>query len=155
MEKEDLLKQIISDQAVIGGQKTSITQEEILEALDGLEMVDDLDLRTLTHSIGSTQGLEGSVGEARRRLAEVESRIAGLIAHKQIAEAFEDHIAQKVAVIRSARNVKSLQTLIEKCELAHMELLARRNNENVTLTKADHETIKKYVADPAESPWKN
>jgi MoxR-like ATPase len=145
LEKEDLLKQIISDQAVVSGQKTSITQEEILDALEGVDVTDDLDLRALTHSIGSTQGLEGSMVRARRRLAEVESGIADLISRKNIAKAYEDHITRKVSVIRSARNVKSLQTLIEKCELAHMELLARRNNENVTLTKADNEIEKKYA----------
>jgi len=145
LEKEDLLKQIISDQAVASGQKTSITQEEILDALEGVDVMDDLDLRALTHSIGSTQGLEGSMVRARRRLAEVESGIADLISRKNIAKAYEDHITRKVSVIRSARNVKSLQTLIEKCELAHMELLARRNNENVTLTKADNEIEKKYA----------
>jgi MoxR-like ATPase len=145
LEKEDLLKQIISDQAVVDGQKTSITQEEILDALGGVDVTDDLDLRALTHSIGSTQGLEGSMVRARRRLAEVESGIADLISRKNIAKAYEDHITRKVSVIRSARNVKSLQTLIEKCELAHMELLARRNNENVTLTKADNEIVKKYA----------
>ena len=145
LEKEDLLKQIISDQAVVNGQKTSITQEEILDALGGVDVTDDLDLRALTHSIGSTQGLEGSMVRARRRLAEVESGIADLISRKNIAKAYEDHITRKVSFIRSARNVKSLQTLIEKCELAHMELLARRNNENVTLTKADIEIVKKYA----------
>ena len=145
LEKEDLLKQIISDQAVVNGQKTSITQEEILDALGGVDVTDDLDLRALTHSIVSTQGLEASMVRARRRLAEVESGIADLISRKNIAKAYEDHITRKVSFIRSARNVKSLQTLIEKCELAHMELLARRNNENVTLTKADIEIVKKYA----------
>jgi len=145
LEKEDLLKQIISDQAVVDGQKTSITQEEILDALGGVDVTDDQDLRALAHSIGSTQGLEGSMVKARQRLAEVESGIADLISRKNIAKAYEDHITRKVSVIRSARNVKSLQTLIEKCELAHMELLARRNNANVTLTKADNEIAKKYA----------
>ena len=144
-EKEDLLKQIASDESVVGGQKKSVTQKRILEILDGLEGFNDFDLRTLTHSIGSTQGLESSVGEARRRLAEVESTIAGLIVNEQIAEAFEGRVARKVAVIRSARNVDSLRTLIEKCELAYMELLARRNNENLTLTKADDEILNGYA----------
>ncbi len=146
VEKEDLLKQIISDQTVLDGHKASITQEEVLEALDGLELVDGADIRSLTRSLRSTQGLESSVKEAKRRLAEVKSRIAGLIAHEQIAEAFEDHIARKVAVVRSARNVEGLQALIAKCELARMELLARRNNENAALTRADNETIEKYAS---------
>jgi len=146
VEKEDLLKQIIFDQTVLDGQKASITQEEILEALDGLEALEGADIRSLARSLRSTQGLESSVREAKRRLAEVRSRTAGLIAHEQIAEAYEDHIARKVAVIRSARNVESLQTLIEKCELAGMELLARRNNENAALTRADNKTIEKYAS---------
>lgn len=146
LEKEDLLKQIVSDQTVLNGLQASVTQEEILEVLDGLEAIDGTDLRSLTRAMRSTQGLESSVKEARRRLAEVESTIAGLIAREEIAEAFEDRMAQKVAVIRSARNVEGLQRLIEKCELARMELLARRNNENVTLTGADNETIEKYAS---------
>ncbi len=145
LEKEDLLRQIISDQAVVAGRKTGATQESALEALDGLETVHDKDFRTLARSIASTQGLEGSIREARQRLSHVESTIATLIADEQIAEALEGHIARKVAVSRSARNVDSLQTLINKCELAKMELLARRNNENVTLTKADDEILSKYV----------
>ncbi len=152
VEKEDLLRQIISDQAVLDGQKTSVTQEEVLEALEkleavkGLEALEGADIRSLARSLRSTQGLESSVREAKRRLAEVKSRTEGLIAHEQIAEAYEEHIARKVAVIRSARNVESLQTLIEKCELAGMELLARRNNENAALTRADNKTIEKYTS---------
>jgi len=146
VEKEDLLRQIISDQAVLDGQKTSVTQEEVLEALEKLEALEGADIRSLARSLRSTQGLESSVREAKRRLAEVRSRTAALIAHEQIAEAYEDHIARKVAVIRSARNVESLQALIEKCELAGMELLARRNNENAALTGADNKTIEKYAS---------
>ena len=146
VEKEDLLRQIISDQAVLDGQKTSVTQEEVLEALEKLEALEGADIRSLARSLRSTQGLESSVREAKRRLAEVKSRAEGLIAHEQIAEAYEDHIARKVAVIRSSRNVESLQTLIEKCELAGMELLARRNNENAALTGADNKTIEKYAS---------
>ncbi|MGD9577882.1 MAG: AAA family ATPase [Syntrophorhabdus sp.] len=144
MEKEDLIKQIVSDRAVLEEHRTSAIQEEILDVLERPGAIDDLDLRSLVRSVGSTQGLEGSIAMAKHRLAEVESRIAGLISSKQIAEAYEDHIARKVMVIRSARNVKSLQSLIEKCELAHMELLARRNNQNVTLTGADNEIVNKY-----------
>ncbi|HOE18675.1 MAG TPA: AAA family ATPase [Syntrophorhabdaceae bacterium] len=147
LEKEDLLKQIVSDQAVLDGQKGSITQEEIMNILDGLEATNEgADIRSLTRLLRSTQGLEGSVKEARRLLAEVETRIAGLIVHEEIAEAFEDRITRKIAVIRSARNVESLQKLIEKCEIARMELLARRNNENAALTRADNETIEKYAS---------
>ncbi|OPY79291.1 MAG: AAA domain (dynein-related subfamily) [Syntrophorhabdus sp. PtaU1.Bin058] len=146
LEKEDLLKQIVSDRTILDGQQASVTQEEILKILDRLEVIDGEDIRSLTRALRSTQGLESSVKEAKRRLAEVESTIAELLARKEIAEAFEDRIAQRVAVIRSARNVESLQRLIEKCELARMELLARRNNENVTLTGADNETIEKYAS---------
>ncbi len=145
LEKDDLIKQIVSDQSVLDGHTTSATQEEILDVLEGLELMDDLDLRALSNSIGSKQGLQGSIVKAKHLLAKVESRIADLISHKQIAKAYEDYMKQKVAVIRSARNLKSLQTLIEKCELAHMELLARRNNENVTLTKADNEVVNNYM----------
>lgn len=144
LEKEDLLKQIVSDHSITSEQKTSITQEEVLLALEKLEDNNHVNVRSLARSIGSTQGLEGSMQEARRRMAGVESTIADLIAHKQISDAFERQMARKIAIIRSARNVESLQTLVEKCELAHMELLARRNNENVSLTNADSEIAGKY-----------
>jgi MoxR-like ATPase len=145
LEKEDLLKQTVSDECMLNGlEGSSISQETIIRALDDLGAGSAPDLRGLARKISSTQGLESSIEQARNRLSGIRGRIERLIVHPQVREAYERQIEESLEVIRSARNIETLRKLIDKSLLARMELLARRSSADVTLTGPDNETIRKY-----------
>jgi MoxR-like ATPase len=144
LEKEDLLRQIASDETALTGHAKSMTQDEIIRFLDDGGEPESFDMRGLARGVGTKQGFAGSLVEAKHRLAEVESGISRLIADPRIREGYKRRLSGKIRAIRGARTVGSLQKLIEKTELARMEWLARRNDENVTLTRADNEIIRKY-----------
>ncbi len=143
-EKRDLLKQIVSDQNIPGTDGKYVTQDDVLHILDDLESMDNVDARTLTGMIGPKQGFKSTLRLAKQRLTEIASRIDYLSANEEITRAYRDRATKRIGVIRSARNVEGLQRLVEKAQIAKLELLARRNNEHASLTKADAETIKKY-----------
>ena len=130
---------------MLEGRETSISQDEVLSALDSLDGDSGAArIRAMVRGIRPEQGLESSVREARRRLREVNGRIGELIGDPATAQAYEKNLARKIGVIRQARNAGSLERMIGQTELARMELLARRNSENMALTRADHATIGKY-----------
>lgn len=143
-EKSDLLKQIASDEHLLGIPRESVTQDEVLSVLDDLKQVEDINLRTLIGRIDPEQVFRTSIEQAQRRLVETTSEIAQLIANEEIAQAYRESTAKKIGIVRSARNIESLHSIIEKTELAKMALLARRNDENAALTRADSESMKKY-----------
>ena len=145
LEREDILRQIISDNALLNdGQKGSVTQNEVLATLDNAEGTDGSDLRSLARMIRPIQGLESSAEEAQSRLSEVRSKIGKLMSDPDTALAYRKHLTGKIGVIRATRNIDSLRSVMEQAELARMELLARRNSENLTLTRADDAIIRKY-----------
>ena len=146
LEKEDILRQIISDRTLLNDErKPSVTQDEVLEILDRADGADGSpDLRSLAGAIRPVQGLEGSAREARTRLAEVTSRIGELLSDPDTALAYQKYLTGRIGIIRETRNIGSLRMVIEQAELARMELLARRNSENMTLTGADDTIMRKY-----------
>jgi MoxR-like ATPase len=145
LEGEDIVRQIVKDRALFQeGRNRSVTQNEILQTLDDMQDGDNSDLRALARAIRPIQGLESSAQEARNRLSEVKSKISDLMSDPATANAYRTHLTGKIGVIRAAQNVDSLQKVVEQVELARMELLARRNSENMTLTMADHAIIRKY-----------
>jgi len=144
VEKSDLMKQIASDEHLLGMPRTSVTQDEVLGLLDGPKNIEDINIRALLRKIEPKQVFRTSLELAQRRLTETVSEIADLISDGVIAKAYQEKITKKVAVARLARSVESLSTIIEKAELAKMALLARRNDENTALTRADSEAIGKY-----------
>ena len=144
LEKSDLLKQIASDEYLLGVPRKSVTQDDVLSVLDDLKNMDGMNIRTLVGRIEPKQVFRTSIEQAQLRLTETRSGIKQLIANDEIARAYREGTVKKIGIIRAARNVESLFGIIEKAELAKMELLARRSDENAALTKADSETIKKY-----------
>jgi len=146
LEKEDILRQIISDRALLDdGKKQSVTQDEVLETLDNADGDDgSSNLRSLARAMRPVQGLEGSAEEARARLSEVGSRIDELLGDPETALAYKSYLMERIGIIRETRNIDSLRRVIEQAELARMELLARRNSENMTLTRADDTIMRKY-----------
>lgn len=144
VEKSDLMKQIASDEYLLGVPRASVTQDEVLNVLDDLKKLEDVNIRSLISRIEPKQVFRTSIELAQRRLTETVSEIENLISNVEIAQAYRERMAKKVAVVRAARNVEGLNTIIEKAELAKMALLARRNDEHAALTGADTEAIKKY-----------
>jgi MoxR-like ATPase len=145
LEKEDILRQIVSDRTLLDdGRKRSVTQDEVLAMLDNAEGAEGSDLRALARTIRPIQGLESSAEEARSRLSEVKSKISKLMSDPDTALAYRKYLTGKIGVIRETRNIDSLRRVMEQTELARMELLARRNSENMTLTMADDGIIRKY-----------
>jgi MoxR-like ATPase len=144
LERQDLLRQIVSDQRLLDAGNRSTTQDEVLAMLDDSEGMEDLNMRSFTGNVSLSQGLESSIRAARSRLAEIRTKIGELMDDDRVAQAYQERVEAKVKTIRLARNVESLQGLIEKCDLAQMQLVARRSSEDVTLTEADRETMGKY-----------
>jgi MoxR-like ATPase len=143
-EKEDILTQIISDRILLEGKEKSVSLAGVLAALDQVEAGRRVDLRGLARTIGANQGIESAMEEAGKRLDEVNLRIDELIRDGETRSAYQSRLAKKVAVIRSARTVGNLERVIEQSELARMELLSRRNGENMALTRGDSAAIEKY-----------
>lgn len=144
LEKEDLLKQILSDRRFLKGESRSVSQSEVLAAVSETKAVTSGELRRLAREIRTHQGIDCSMEKAGRRLEEVVARIHELIMDPETRSAYRKILSGKIETIRSARSIGSLERLIEQSELARMELLARRNSENMTLTAGDRETIEKY-----------
>ncbi len=144
MEKEDILKQIASDRAILEGTEGSVTQDEVIRHLDDVGSTDGSELRALARNIKPVQGLESSLEEAARRLKQVRARISELAGNEETARTYQARLEKKIATIRSARTVGHLERVMEQSELARMEMLARRNGENMALTAADTETIRKF-----------
>ena len=69
-----------------------------------------------------------------------------MLADPEVAEAYRKKTADRIAVIRAARDAESLQKLIEKSELARLHLVAHRNGADLVLSAADEETVRKYAA---------
>jgi MoxR-like ATPase len=145
LEREDIFRQINSDRALLDdGHKRSVTPDEVLAVLGDMKGAGGSDLRSLARTIRPIQGLESSAKEARGRLSEVKSKISELISDPDTALAYRRYLTGKIGVIRETRDIDSLRKVMDRAELARMELLARRNSENLTLTRADEAIIKKY-----------
>ncbi len=147
LEAEDILKQVRSDEVVLEGRNDSVALDHLLSALEDTaegEGREGRDLRGLAEAITPTQGIEASVKEAKARLLEVRSKIADLASDKVTRMAYQVRLGKRIGVIYSARNVESFRKVIDRCELARMELMAQRNRENMAFTTADAETLKKY-----------
>lgn len=65
-EKEDLVRQIVSDETMILGLDTSITGEEVLAALDMIDKKESVELRSLVSAINPYQGINDSCREAKK-----------------------------------------------------------------------------------------
>ena len=144
LEKEDTVRQIASDGALLAHGKKSISQDEVLETLDDMEMDEETLLRAVTGSLRATQGIEDSIHEAGLLLQEIISRLDGLLSDPAVTYAYGARLTRQIGVIRKARTVGDLRKLTEQCDLARMELFARRSSENMALTRADSEIIRKY-----------
>jgi MoxR-like ATPase len=144
LELEDTLKQIRSDETALDGRDTSVSLDNVLGALSTVSAGGGPDLRGLTSAIMPNQGIESSAIEGRRRVAEIRSRISSLLTDEATRSAYGDSLFKKIELIRVARNVETLGKVIERSELARMELLAQRNRDNMSLTRADTETVRKY-----------
>jgi hypothetical protein len=154
VEKSDLMKQIASDEHLLGMPRTSVTQDEVLGLLDGPKNIEDINIRALLRKIEPKQVFRTSLELAQRRLTETVSEIADLISDGVIAKAYQEKITKKVAVARLARSVESLSTIIEKAELAKMALLARRNDE-ICSYKGRFRGHREIRADSENSPGQN
>jgi MoxR-like ATPase len=145
LEKQDLIRQIVSDGHLLGrSTDASRGQEDLLNALDALDNAENADLRRLLRDVGPDQGLEGSIKAAGDRLEDITHRIARLATDDRLVAAYTKRIGEKIGLIRVARTVDALRGLIEKTELAEMQLVARRNAEDLTLSAADRETMIGY-----------
>lgn len=144
-EKEDLVRQIVSDETMILGLDTSITGEEVLAALDMIDKKESVELRSLVSAINPYQGINDSCREAKKRLLEVRSEMRRILTDAELRHLYGEQLINKIHVIKLARTTETLQTLNDKIALARMELLARRNSENAALTWADKETLSRYA----------
>lgn len=143
-EKQDLIRQIVADSDISEDGRESITQDEVLAALENLDRLEEAHLPALTGLMNSSQSLKGTVIEAKNELARVSGRIEELLKKPGAAAAYREEKKNRILVIRLARNVESLYRLIETCELEMMKLTARRNTQDLPLSTADVATLKKY-----------
>ena len=143
-EREDLIRQIAVDSRSEGDGNQSISQDDVLAALDRLDVLEDIHLPALTGRMDVHGSFQTSVDEARQELARASARIVEMLSERGAARAYREEMKRRIGVIRLARNVDSLYGLVEKSELAVMQLVARRNSEDLPLTTTDLNTLKKY-----------
>jgi MoxR-like ATPase len=143
-EKQDLIRQITADCLSVVDENKSISQDDVIAVLDGIDTMEDVHLPALTGSIGLNQSLEGAIDEGIKELERITSRIAELTLDQAVKSLYRERIEERIRVIHIARNVDSLNMLLEKCHMATMRLIARRNSEDLPLAMADINTFKKY-----------
>jgi MoxR-like ATPase len=146
LEKQDLLRQIVADGFPKERDEVSIGQDDLLHVLDRIDASDEAHLRSLNRLAGADLMVLSAAEEARKRLREVDERLKRLLADPGAAEAYRSHLEKKIASIRAARNIESLQRLAEDSELGSMRLAAKRNRANLSLSRADLEAMKKADA---------
>lgn len=145
-EKEDLERQIVSDDNLFDGKKAFVEQDEVIKILDVLKEGKVVDIRNLVASIGAHQGIESSRREAVRALASVKQEIRNMLEESEIRGRYREKLVKRIETAREARAVINLEKLQRKIALARMELLARRNGESSALTVADRGILDKYTA---------
>jgi MoxR-like ATPase len=145
LQKQDLIKQVIADGRTPVVQGT-IGQDEILKIIDRLEGTDNLNLRGLLGRVGADQLRGESIGLARNHLNETKKGIAGLMEDPRVIREYQKSLEEKIRTIRVARNVEGLQNLTEKCELGRMQLVAKRNSDDLILSSADLDAMRKHEA---------
>jgi MoxR-like ATPase len=152
-QKEDLIRQIASDRHTMEGGSKSISQDDVLAALDGMNELADVHVPGLTGCIDLNQSLEGTADEAAKELNRVRSRISELMGDPAVQGIYRDGIRERVNAVRVARNVDFLNKLLDKCHMTTMRLVSRRNSEDLPLTVADMNTLEKYdtIAENARS----
>ncbi len=141
--KQDLIKQVIADARTPVTEGT-ISRDGILEIIDRLEGAATLNLRGLLGRVGADQLRGESDSLAGDHLDETRQGIAALMEDPRVVHEYRKSLEEKIGTIRVARNVEGLQGLMEKCELGRMQLVARRNGEDLSLSSADLDTLRKY-----------
>ncbi len=152
-ERQDLIRQIVADSSSVSDEDQAISQDEVLAALDLIDTMEEVHLPGLTRRMDVNRSFQASMEGARKELARASDRVAEVLAEPGAARAYREEMKGRIGLIRLARNVDSLYGLVEKCELAIMQLVARRNSEDLPLTTTDLNTLKKYetVIDKARS----
>lgn len=146
LERQDLVRQIIADGCAAGGDKAAIRQDDVLHALDRTDCGDGVHLRSLNRLVGADLMTASCAEEAQKRLGDIDARLRELLADSRVADAYRSYLEKKIAAVRRARNIGSLQRLAETCELGRMRLTAKRNGASLSLSKADLEAMKKAGA---------
>lgn len=141
--KQDLIKQVIADARTPVTEGT-ISQDRILKIIDRLDGAATLNLRGLLGRLGADQLRGESDGLARGHLDETRKAIAALMEDPRVVHEYRKSLEERIGTIRVARNVEALQGLMEKCELGRMQLVARRNGEDLILSSADLDALRKY-----------
>ena len=95
LEKSDLLKQIASDEYLLGVPRKSVTQDEVLSILDDLKSIVRMDIRALISRIEPKQVFRTSIEQAQHRLTETDAGITELIADEEIARAYREKHGEK------------------------------------------------------------
>ena len=145
-EKQDLLRQTVSGGSARPGGDGSISQDEILDLLARSDAEENVHARGLAALVHTDLPIDASEIEARRRLVDVNDRIGELLSDTRLSDAYGRHVEKKIASIRIARNVESLQRMAEACELGRIRLGAMRNGADLGLTSADLAVLAKSDA---------
>lgn len=143
VEKEDLLRAIGASEKLLKeekGEEATLSQDEIIEALDEIE---NFDVRSFGRQFDSEQSIKNSIEENKKQLSEVKERIGELANKPEIAEAYQKNLQEKIEIIHLARQVEGLRMLEGKINLSEAKLLAHHNNEDLKLTKADKKVLDK------------
>ncbi len=143
-EKQDLVRQVIADERFLKGKEESMSQNELLAALEKPDGRGEQDFRALGRFVGSDQGVKSSIDRAKKRLAAIDGEIKELLGDPAVAEAYRLRLCERIAIIRQARNAQGLRRILERMDLARMQLVAHRNGADLTLSAADEQTLSAY-----------
>lgn len=143
MEKEDVLAAIrVSEEKVgVGREKKEMptVKKDIME----MDFA-DMDFRALNRDFSSEQAIEESVDANRGELEKIKARVAELSADSEILKNYKENLAERIEIIRQARQVEGARKYSHNLSLAKFKMLAHRNNEDVKLTAADKKLIQQY-----------
>jgi MoxR-like ATPase len=144
LEKQDLLRAIQSDEDIVNNSKNKkrreISQDDILNRLNS---EDPIDFRMLSLDFSPEQNIHDAISETKKDLDDVSQKIGLYSSNPKVLESYKNILQEKIDIIKLARQVENMQKLLDRVYLSESLLLARRNNEDVKITKADKEVLEK------------
>jgi hypothetical protein len=144
LEKQDLLRAIHSDEDIVNNsmnkKRREISQDDILNKLNSEESID---FRMLSLDFSPEQNIYDAIFETKKDLDDVSQKIGLYSSNPKVLESYKNILQEKIDIIKLARQVENMQKLLDRVYLSESLLLARRNNEDVKITKADKEVLEK------------
>lgn len=137
LEKEDLIQAFSSDEKTLNEPERTKKETEITEKTD----LDSVDFRKVGRQFSSSQSIKESTEETKKELEDVKRKIAEFSSNEKVLDEYESILAEKIQIIKMARQVEGAREYLNQLGMAESKLLAHRNSEDVKLTSADKKVL--------------